>query len=81
MINGQGGQCAACGDQPSTLYIDHDHETGKARQLICPGCNTLAGSLENEKTSMVIEYLRHHNSNALARLELILKERKDVAAG
>ena len=56
MIEEQNGQCAICGNIPTTrrgLHIDHDHETGKVRGLLCHGCNTAIGSLGDD-----IELLR-----------------------
>lgn len=71
----QEGKCAICGEIPRKLYIDHDHESGKYRQLLCPGCNTMIAGLENSKNGIGIEYLIKHKAwNALARLELLLRE-------
>jgi hypothetical protein len=51
----QGGVCACCG-QPETaklkgkiklLAVDHNHKTGKIRQLLCQRCNLVIG-LVNE---------------------------------
>ena len=44
MITVQSGRCAICGtDDPgrgSTFFpVDHDHETGVVRGLLCHGCN------------------------------------------
>lgn len=60
----QGGLCAICGtDKPgrnhSTLYIDHNHSTGKVRGLLCCDCNLLLGQAkENIDTLKAsIQYL------------------------
>ena len=52
----QGGLCAICGtDTPGrnhpTMYIDHDHNTGKVRGLLCCDCNLFLGQAkENIET-------------------------------
>jgi hypothetical protein len=63
----QGGVCYVC-KQPETaksrtgivrpLAIDHDHETGEIRSLLCHVCNVALGFIEKdpERTRMLIEY-------------------------
>ena len=53
LIAEQGGNCAICGKPPSDentrahwngkLCVDHDHETGKVRGLLCNDCNLAVG--------------------------------------
>ena len=43
MWNEQGGLCAACGDPLVTGDVDHNHETGEVRGILCHGCNTALG--------------------------------------
>lgn len=38
MIDGQDGLCAICLKQPA-IQVDHDHETGIVRGILCDGCN------------------------------------------
>lgn len=42
MMLNQGGMCAIC-DSEARLVVDHDHSTGKARQLLCQSCNSFLG--------------------------------------
>lgn len=48
----QNNRCALCGsDKPAKSgkndwHADHDHQTGKARGILCIGCNTLLGRIE-----------------------------------
>lgn len=50
MFAEQEGRCAICkihqSELKSILYIDHCHETGKIRGLLCPTCNAGVGFLE-----------------------------------
>ncbi len=40
----QGQFCAVCGKRSDeTLCVDHDHKTGKVRDLLCRKCNTGLG--------------------------------------
>ena len=47
----QNGCCAMCGQHESkfrrNLCVDHDHETGRVRGLLCDVCNLRLGYLEN----------------------------------
>ena len=50
----QDGKCAICGNGKSVrkekefpLSVDHDHETGRIRGLLCHNCNVALGSLRN----------------------------------
>ena len=42
-LNGQGGICAICSKVLDRPYIDHDHETGRIRGILCQHCNTALG--------------------------------------
>lgn len=69
----QNGKCLICG-KPAVrksndhLDIDHDHNTGLARGLLCNRCNPALGSFQEDPTIFV---------RALAYL-LIAKEKKDI---
>jgi len=63
MFEAQQGKCAICNEEPKTkrgLHVDHDHETGKVRGLLCHGCNVALGSFKEDVTLLnkAIEYLR-----------------------
>jgi len=70
MFANQEGICAICGkdetdigansDKTRMLSIDHNHETGEIRGLLCNNCNRgLGGFLDNiESLYNAIEYLK-----------------------
>lgn len=68
MLKQQDHGCACCGRKDSeepknVLNIDHNHHTGKLRELLCFRCNTTIGLTdENEDRLLaIINYLRKHN--------------------
>ena len=45
-LRSQGYRCAICGTDDAgwrDFDVDHDHETGMVRGILCSGCNTLLG--------------------------------------
>jgi Recombination endonuclease VII len=62
----QKGLCAACGGPPQhrrrRLDVDHDHETGKVRALLCSPCNILLFYLEHhsDKIPNLLQYLEKY---------------------
>ena len=65
MLEGQNGKCAICGAIEShskghRLAVDHDHETGKIRGLLCHNCNVGLGNFKDSPDLIrsAIEYLK-----------------------
>jgi hypothetical protein len=62
----QKGCCAICGvhqnerSDGKDLAVDHDHETGEVRGLLCTNCNTGIGQLQEDPEVLLkaIEYLK-----------------------
>lgn len=51
LIAKQNGRCAICGEQEterSVLCIDHCHDNGHIRGLLCDNCNTAIGMMKND---------------------------------
>lgn len=58
----QDGKCAICGIIPNgnkNFHVDHDHNTGKIRQLLCNKCNAHLGWFETQEAN-VLAYLAKH---------------------
>ena len=66
MFEEQNGVCAICkgeGDGKwKKLCVDHDHKTGKVRQLLCRRCNMILGQADDDISLFqeYIEYLKKH---------------------
>lgn len=62
----QEGKCAICHkhqtDNGRRLAVDHEHSTGKIRNLLCQYCNTALGLLQEDLSVMsaLVEYLKAH---------------------
>lgn len=69
MYNSQNKQCKICKNNYLTisdhqgLYIDHCHETGKVRGLLCANCNKLLGNAKDNINILqsAIIYLKQSN--------------------
>lgn len=46
MYLAQNGQCGICKQNGITLHVDHNHETGAVRALLCLPCNGLLAFVE-----------------------------------
>lgn len=68
LLESQGGVCAICGGLPPThdhaaigqWNVDHDHDTGVVRGILCSACNIGIGKLGDsvERLEAAISYLR-----------------------
>ena len=62
------GICAICNREGlhhhKRLVIDHDHETGKVRGLICSRCNSAIGFLGDDICNVenLLSYLKKHKN-------------------
>ena len=63
LLEKQDNRCAICGTHRDVLtrdlHIDHDHETGEVRGLLCISCNTGLGQFRDSKDllTFAIAYL------------------------
>lgn len=67
----QRGRCAICGVDATTygkrFSVDHYHDDGEARALLCLYCNTIIG-MADESTDILeaaIGYLKHHETKVI----------------
>ena len=69
MLELQGGKCALCpATEPggkhnnSHWFVDHDHVTGKVRELLCCNCNLVLGLIKDspEHLGRMIAYILKH---------------------
>jgi hypothetical protein len=70
MLEAQGGLCAVCrrpevepdrwSGKVKSLAVDHCHDTGKVRGLLCSGCNTSLGKMKHDTGLLqaAINYLK-----------------------
>jgi hypothetical protein len=58
----QSGKCFICENDYDVLYIDHNHDTGIIRKLLCRDCNSALGLIkENKKTiNNMKKYIEEH---------------------
>jgi Recombination endonuclease VII len=58
LVEKQDGQCAICGSTESIglnkrFVVDHNHETGEVRGLLCSTCNTGLGNFYDNPESLL----------------------------
>lgn len=74
MLEAQAGCCAICGELPQEskghrnkhrLHVDHDHETGVVRGLLCNNCNAGLGYLGDSVKNLrkAVKYLSKNKTN------------------
>lgn len=64
MRDHQKGLCAACGMRQAK-HVDHDHKTGKVRELLCFTCNVALGNVSDSVLILkaLIAYLEKHQTD------------------
>jgi hypothetical protein len=78
MANAQNGVCAICHlpetgtsgplRTPKRLSVDHDHETGVVRGLLCGPCNTSLGLMKDDPALLLAarDYLIESRQNSVS---------------
>jgi hypothetical protein len=59
LLSTQAGRCAICLLRPA-VHVDHDHETGEVRGMLCFRCNAALGQLDDDvdRLHRAADYLR-----------------------
>lgn len=62
MYRKQEGKCATCGIYQDSLVVDHNHQTGKVRKLLCKKCNLALGYVNDDPDILrnMIAYLKRN---------------------
>jgi hypothetical protein len=70
----QGGVCFICRNperrlykgKPTNLVVDHNHQTGEIRRILCHGCNAAIGLLEENPDRMrhMADYIETFNKRS-----------------
>jgi len=48
LIEKQQGVCSICQSMPDKWHVDHDHDTGVVRGVLCHHCNTALGNFRDD---------------------------------
>lgn len=59
-----GGHCQICGCYKDKLFVDHNHDTGAVRGLLCKKCNSAIGLLQDNLELLIraADYVRTANA-------------------
>lgn len=77
LFKNQNNKCAICGDILKKAHIDHDHNTGEIRGILCSHCNVGLGYFKENKLILesAINYI--HNYPQLNKNPLYAKRRNN----
>jgi hypothetical protein len=78
----QDDRCAICGD-PEPQHLDHDHETGRIRRLLCQRCNHGLGLFRDDPYLLRVAALYvtgHRQAHAFDELKQLAAATPDVAS-
>jgi len=64
LLAAQGGRCAICSSSPKTqrYAVDHDHQTGKVRGILCMRCNHKLLGGARDKIELLVRAIKYLQS-------------------
>lgn len=70
LVANQDGRCAICGERAQPLCVDHDHDTGEIRGLLCSSCNIGLGHLRDDARRLLagVHYLKDPPARRAAKM-------------
>jgi len=76
----QGGRCAICRREPRpdiSLHLDHDHESGLLRGILCFRCNNSLGDLDDDPGLLraALRYLESYQAAEIEDEVALIRER------
>jgi hypothetical protein len=77
MLADQRGVCAICNEPetavtpngtPKVMHVDHDHETGGVRALLCGNCNAMLGHAKDSPATLraAADYIERHAAKVVS---------------
>lgn len=82
LLAGQGGVCDMCGDVPpagprglTAFHVDHDHDSGSVRAILCASCNWFLEYFERGWAEKAERYLSSHPTVPRSRIEALIARR------
>lgn len=83
MLERQGGRCGICGkhisEQKKRFHVDHDHNTGEIRGLLCFRCNFGLGWFQDDKNKIAAALEHLNGKNSYKRVEIKNRESSSKA--
>lgn len=82
MLEAQGGLCAICQAAPAA-HVDHDHETGAVRALLCFNCNGGLGQFKDDPRVLraAAEYVEEHRRRQRSKRPRPLSAKRTEVVG
>lgn len=80
MVAAQGGRCAICADAMAENWrcVDHDHESGIVRALLCASCNAVLGLMKDNPAFLraAADYIEEHRRREQAGVARFIPARR-----